>query len=199
MTTVVDRLDAWLAEHRPEYYSELNEGLGLEQLEQVATSVAQPLPVVLQQLWAWRDGQSDDCCGALFYNREFLASEASLALRDMLNDMLDAGEFEKPGWWNKAWLPLLHNGANGLVCLDFSGAFGGKPGQIIEFWHAEENRTIVAPNIKSWLDAIVASLEANLWEDDDGDFQPKNDDAVNAFLAARLGGHPMDKNAAQQP
>lgn len=73
--------------------------------------------------------------------------------------------------------------------MDMEGAYDGQPGQVMEVWMKDEDRSIVAPDLRSWLDAYVASLEANLWEleEDDEQWEPKDDDALAAFVAERRG------------
>jgi hypothetical protein len=39
---------------------------------------------------------------------------------------------------------------------------------IFEFWHDDETRPIIAPNLELWLEAFVRALEAGRWSEEKG-------------------------------
>jgi len=42
-----------------------------------------------------------------------------------------------------------------------AGTFTDTPGQILEFWHADSDRPILSRSFASWLETVVARLEAD--------------------------------------
>jgi cell wall assembly regulator SMI1 len=199
MNDLVARLETWHRKHRPELLEELGARVDDTMLRSSSERVGAELPEVLVALWRWHDGTKDGCYSGFQFNRQFMSSASALRTMEMLDELLDAGEFEQPFWWHKRWLPFLHNGGGDHVCIDFEGCFGGTPGQVLEFWHDDEDRNVVYPDIATWLAVFVEALEADMFEDDEGDLHPHDDDTFKEFLAARLPGYPRRFNASGQP
>lgn len=200
--TIIKRLDAWLELHRPVYHRQLNRPASAQTIARLEKHVGQPLPAAFKALLQWKNGQRLDCYEALQFNRSFMSVADILEARSDLNALLDAGDFERANWWSKQWVPFLDNGGGDLLVIDLEGSFGGKPGQILEFWHDETWRTIVHASFEAWLGAFVASLEAGLWkviaaaDDDDADeFEPRSDRALAQFTAKLNPGYPLRKLA----
>ena len=57
-------------------------------------------------------------------------------------------------------MPVAGNGCGDLICLDLDPPAGGAVGQVIEFLHADEDRTVLAPSLGAWLEGFAAGLEA---------------------------------------
>lgn len=70
-------------------------------------------------------------------------------------------DFEIENWWNAKWIPLFHNGGGDYICYDCEGTFTGNAGQIIEFWHADNDRNIIAPNLEAFLFQLNSYFEKN--------------------------------------
>lgn len=191
----IERLDAWLKEHRPEFHAELEAGASDAAIAKLEDAVG-PVPDSFKAFFRWKNGMSEDCYDALQFNRSPMSVDSAIAARATMNELLDAGEFEIEGWWRKGWVPFLDNGGGDHLVLDLDGSFGGQKGQVLEFWHADTDRDIVAPSFDAWLESFVASLEAGLWAEEDGDFQPVDDDELDAFLAKKLPGYPVDVSLA---
>jgi len=195
----IRRLQAWHEANRPELLAELAPPAKPGDLAKVAKRVGAELPDVLVALWRWHDGRREDCYSGLQHNRQLMSIAEALDTMNTMDELLDAGEFEQPHWWNKRWLPFLANGGGDNICIDFAGSFGGKPGQVIEFWHDDEDRTIVYPDVATWLHCFVETLEAGLWEDQEGDLHPKSDHKYEKHLAKLNPGYPKGFDADGKP
>ncbi len=65
-----------------------------------------------------------------------------------------------------------------------AGAFIGRPGQIIEFWHDDPERIVVAPDFTSWLSNYLQLLAEALSEAGD-------DEAELELYWEHLPGYPL--------
>jgi cell wall assembly regulator SMI1 len=162
---LVARLDRWMQKNRPQFLAGLPEGATPAELKELEEHVGKTLPEALKVFLAWK-GESR---GRLVRNFGTMSVEQILGERQGLNDLLDAedGDFDLPSWWRKDWVPFLENGAGDFRCVDLGGAFGGVPGQVLEYWHDYDNRTIQYPSFVTWLSVFVETLEAGLWDGDE--------------------------------
>ena len=191
----LDRLERWLGAGRPSFLRALNACADENQFAEVEALAGTSLPDSFKALYIWHDGQSEDSFDALQFNRTFMCLDEILDAMEGLNELDEAGKLSSPMWWRKKWVPFLDNGGGDHLCLDLEGSFDGKPGQLIEFWHDDAERTIVAGSLEEWFRTFVISLEANLWEDEDGDLQPVDEDDLEDFMASHLSGYPIERSA----
>jgi cell wall assembly regulator SMI1 len=85
-------------------------------------------------------------------------------------ELLDRGMFENSrscsdgrvveDWWHAGWVPLTHDGSGNHYCLDLNPGPTGRAGQIIQMWHDDPGRPVVAPSYRAWLAAFADALEA---------------------------------------
>lgn len=59
-------------------------------------------------------------------------------------------------------------------CYDIRGIFTSEQGQLIEFWHADNDRNIIAPNLQCFIEAINEFYEAKEEKDFDEYFEIGN-------------------------
>lgn len=157
MMGLIDQLDCELARRRPNYYSQLQPGVDQRSIDDLQARLTKPLPSVFVSLYEWRNGQKQDCSASLIDNWMFSPLEDVISTKDMLDGMIGT-DFEEPNWWSHGWVPFLSNGGGDHLCLDVTAEFGGKPGQLITFWHDWENRSFKFSTMESWLQAVVNSL-----------------------------------------
>src|SRR5690349_19897746 len=62
-------------------------------------------------------------------------------------------EISKP--WSNTWLPIFTNGAGDYLVYESGGK---KPGALIEYWHADEDRDVEFSSLLDW----AADLEKSL-------------------------------------
>jgi cell wall assembly regulator SMI1 len=191
---LIARLDRWLASHRPRYYASLLPGAERTAVEAFESQVGLSLPPTYRALLEWRNGQRPNCFEALQFNWGFLSLESVAGAKHTLDDMLGS-DFEDPKWWRAGWVPFLDNGGGDLLCMDMTAEDGGVPGQLSQFWHDEEDRSIEYPSIDRWLQVFVESLEAGIWREEDDMLQPRDDAAWAAFLREHNPGYPVRRKA----
>jgi cell wall assembly regulator SMI1 len=188
---ILQRLDRWLATHRPQFHSQLRPGIDSEALAKLTKKLRFPLPENLRALLEWHDGSK--AAGENFlWNYRLLSANEIAEATSMFRGHLKAGEFEdKVDWWVDGWIPLLGNGADDYICLDTLGSFGGSPGQLLQFYHDDYPRDGIAPSVDAWFDALVSAFENGLFEQ----AYPREEEAFRAHLAAALPGYPKDAAA----
>jgi cell wall assembly regulator SMI1 len=191
MKDVVARLEAWLRKNHPEALAGLAPGVSEAEIAKVEARLDVRLPEGMRALYLWHDGNSTGSFAAIQNNRHLMPLEQVAATREMMAGFVDDGTFEDPDWWHKAWVPFLDNGAGSHLCWDPAGSFGGKPGQVIEFWNRDRDRDIVAPSFDAWLTTFVESLEAGHWTYDEESGNVDDAEELEDFLAARLPGYPV--------
>lgn len=193
MDNLIERLDTWLAQNRADYYRQLEPGLTQEQIEELESTLGNTLPDEMRALLMWRNGQSSRNFKSIYYNYMLIGADDIAEIVEMNNEMLAHGQFNKPNWWDPQWVPFMDNGAGDYYCIDFAGTFDGVPGQIIEFNHDYEGRSIQHRNFRHWLQTLVDALEQGALEDDEYGIQPTEEfDALYALINP---GYPIRKEA----
>jgi cell wall assembly regulator SMI1 len=181
MSTLIERLDKWLAENRSEYYQKLNPGANDEDMAELEEIIDAPLPDDLKSFLKWRNGQDGRNFKSLYYNYMLMDTEEIAESVEINNSMLENEEFDKANWWNTQWIPFLQNGAGDYYCIDLAGSFGGTKGQVIEYNHDYEGRDIQHPSFDAWLQTLVEGCEQGLLEYDDTGMQPNSDEFDTLF------------------
>jgi cell wall assembly regulator SMI1 len=161
MPELVVRLDAWLSRNRPAFYANLLPGLSDAEWDLFKRRLGVKVPDAVRVLYQWRNGQHHDL-PTFRDNRTWISSEDIARTKELMDGMIGS-DFE-PGWWERAWVPFLHNGGGSHLCVDTAGTDGGPPGQLVEFWKADADRPVVSPSLEHWLNNFVTSLERDRWE-----------------------------------
>lgn len=153
METKLKELDIHLKRLRPEYYSNLNEPLKMKEIQNLEERFNVKLPIDLKTLYKWKNGQKDRCYEAFVNNSMFLPLEEALDSATELASMIGS-DFEVDNWWNENWIPIFHNGGGDSICYDMSGIFTGQQGQLLEFWHSDNDRNIIVPSLRCFFELI---------------------------------------------
>lgn len=185
---LIDRLDKWLRENRPDFYAELLPGLDDAQLAEFEATVGLPLPEDFKLFYKWKNGQPHTSHNELFHVWILMSVKNIIDTCQMMNELLEGGDFHKNNWWNVRWLPFLERCTGDHWCLDFEGSFGGKPGQIIEFWHDWDSRDILCPDFYKWLEELVLYFERGLYSEEDSDLE------LWDYMAANIPGYPINNS-----
>jgi cell wall assembly regulator SMI1 len=162
------RIDAWL---RAAGHDAPAPGATRKAIADLASQLGFPLPADLTESLAIHDGADRLIGGWDLLGIKTIAAEAKL-MKKLTDDGTFAGaEVDphpriKPAWWNVRWIPIVSSGSGHLFCVDMDPAPGGKPGQVILFFHDEGKRLRVADSVRAWLAAIAADLEAGTYEYD---------------------------------
>lgn len=153
MKTEINKLDNYLREKRPEYYSMLQSPLTEKEISELESKYKINLPSDLKELYLWKNGQNQENYEAFVNNSMFEPLEDVLAGTTELTEMIGY-DFEIENWWNKNWLPIFSNGGGGYICYDLKGVFTEQKGQLIEYWNTYNDRVVIAPNLVDFLNSL---------------------------------------------
>jgi cell wall assembly regulator SMI1 len=167
MSDLIERLDRWLAENRPDYYSGLQPGISEEEVVALEAKLGVALPTGLRNLLKWHNGQAPKNYDSIYHNYSLIDAEEIAGIRESNNELLAAGDFDQPNWWDPQWIPFLGNGGGDNYCVDLAGSFGGTKGQIIVWNHDYEARPVEHVDFEHWLQTLVEALERGYLVDDD--------------------------------
>jgi cell wall assembly regulator SMI1 len=153
---LLDRLDRWLAQHRPHYWTGLLPGADAAALGQLAQALAGRVPPSLEHLLAWHNGQKADFVGCFEASWKLMGTQAIVsAKRDLDGQAAAAG-------WQSAWIPFLDDDAGDYLCLDTAQA----EAPVLSFWQGRNNHPIVAASLTAWTRALVQSVESGEYVED---------------------------------
>ncbi|MFD1604597.1 SMI1/KNR4 family protein [Flavobacterium artemisiae] len=170
MESILQKLDQNLSSLRPEFYKTLQEPLNNADIEALEKKYNVILPEDLKALYKWKNGQEANNFESFVNNSMFIPLDEALDIASENTSMIGF-DFEIENWWNAKWIPLFHNGGGDYICYDGEGTFTGNSGQIIEFWHADNDRDVIAPNLESFLSQLNSYFESNQVEDFDEYFE----------------------------
>lgn len=153
MQNELTKLDQHLSKLRPEYYASLNAPLTDVEISALEKRYNISLPADLKALYQWKNGQRDDQFEALVNNSGFLPLSEALEIAREMTGMIGF-DFEVENWWHAAWIPLFHNGGGDYICYDCEGLFTGQRGQLLEFWHGDSDRNVIAPGLENFIQMI---------------------------------------------
>ncbi|MEO1330314.1 MAG: SMI1/KNR4 family protein [Pseudomonadota bacterium] len=61
-------------------------------------------------------------------------------------------------WMRLDWIPFAEDGTGDQLCIDLDPAPGGAVGQIVEFRHDDDARTVLAPGLAVWFERLAAEM-----------------------------------------
>lgn len=183
----ISRLEAHLEATRADYCTCLKPALSDADLDRLEKQHQMKLPADLRALYQWKNGQHDSCFDAFVNNSTFVPLEEALDTAAELTSMIGT-DFETENWWNAQWIPIFHNGGGDYICYDLGGAFTGNHGQLIEFWHADSDRNVIAPSLNAFLSQLNRFYENTPQQDFDEYFKIEN-----------IHGYPLSFNGATKP
>jgi cell wall assembly regulator SMI1 len=154
MKATLAKLDRLLQKIRQPYYEKLNPGLTDQEIQALEQKYQLILPESLRLLYQWKNGQAADTYESFVNNSQFMPLEEALDTQAELTSLIGF-DFEIENWWNEHWIPVFHNGGGDYICIDTEGTFTGIPGQLLEFWHADNDRNVIAPDLASFLNKLV--------------------------------------------
>jgi cell wall assembly regulator SMI1 len=187
MEDVWSRIEAWLQAHAPSVAAGLNPPASAEEIDATERFLGVTFPIEVRSSYLRHDGQSRDAPWML-EGWEWLSLERMRREWKVWKDLLDAGDFKGirshpddaavvDDWWNPRWIPLTHDGGGDHHCLDLAPGPEGISGQIIEMWHDEGSRPVVADSFRDWLTGFADDLEAGEYvlSEEDGHLYHRED------------------------
>lgn len=175
MNEIIQKLNNHLSASRPEFYASLQPPLDDKAIALLEEKYKLTIPNDLRLLYQWKNGQADDCFEAFVNNSTFIPLEEVLDTAAENTSMIGL-DFEIENWWNENWIPIFHNGGGDYICYDRGGIFTGQQGQLIKFWHADNDRNVIAPSLEAFLNQIVVFYETRSGDTFDAYFQVENID-----------------------
>lgn len=169
MNDLIQKLDNYLSLLRPDYYLELAPPLDDSQLDKLEAHYKIKLSEDLRTLYKWKNGQRADCYEAFVNNSMFIPLHQALYDASELTSMIGL-DFEIENWWNENWIPIFQNGGGDNICYDLRGIFTGTQGQLVEFWHADNDRNVIAPSLEAFFSKIIEFYEIKAKEEFDDYF-----------------------------
>jgi cell wall assembly regulator SMI1 len=186
MNQIWDRIDTWLDANAPDVKKSLNSGATDKDIADAEAVLGVSLPDDVKASYKIHNGQVEYDMGFI-NSREFLSLKRIVDEWSVWNDLLQGGDFSgakgnpdagiKDDWWNARWIPLTYDGSGNHDCLDLDPAPGGNVGQIIEMWHDDADRALLAPSFTEWLTKFADDLEAGeyVFSEDYNGLVSKND------------------------
>ena len=183
MKTIIQRLDEQIASLRPDYYAQLNPPLSAADIAALETKYSVQLPDDLKELYRWKNGQKSSCYKSFVNNSTFLSLNNAFSTAKDLTAMIGS-DFESENWWHIGWIPVFQNGGGDSICYDTTGVFTGLPGQLLEFWHADSDRNVIAGSLSAFLRGLSAYYETTPPEKFDTYFTIKEEDGYPKTFSA---------------
>ncbi|MGY4492260.1 SMI1/KNR4 family protein [Pseudomonas sp. TE3610] len=170
MKHVWKRIEDWLSVHAPEAFAGLNGPASQARLEETERTLGVRLPDDVRASYLLHDGQ-DTNAPCLLLGWEFLPLAEIVAQWSIWKELLDQDTFAdfeseadgllvRKDWWNAGWIPFTHDGGGDHFCIDLAPGPHGTAGQIIEMWHDDGIRPVMASSFSALLGAYADSLEA---------------------------------------
>ena len=173
MEEIWARIRTWIEANAPQLLEVMNPGASEMQIIELERVLSIQLPDDVKTLYRLCNGQSSFNYG-IINGTEFLSLERIQDEWSIWKNLLDAGELVdendvegsrvapeiRKTWWSPKWIPLTYNGSGDHDCLDLDPTEIGRIGQIIRMWHDDDERKMVASDIKTWLQQYVKRLES---------------------------------------
>jgi cell wall assembly regulator SMI1 len=153
MSDIFQKLDSHIATLRPEFYASLQPPLNDNAINILEEKYNIKIPSDLRALYKWKNGQGDHCYEAFVNNSTFIPLDQALDTA-IENSSMIGFDFEIQNWWNEQWIPIFHNGGGDYICYDLGGLFTGQQGQLIEFWHADNDRNVISPSLETFISKL---------------------------------------------
>lgn len=199
--TPYQRLERWLAAHRPRILANLQPPATDAELAGLAESLRVSLPPSFLDLYRWRNGQRDPGQPGPFYGLSFLSIANVLAAWREWNEILgeddDLHGFSSsvaPGvvkerYASRLWIPFSDDWGGNHLGIDLDPGPNGRVGQVINFGRDEEAKYVLGRSVEAFVERIAGELEAGnfvLREPPDGGFETKRPPSSHFLDAARV-------------
>ncbi len=174
MDAAWERIERWLMAHAPQVAAGLNPPASEAELAETEAALGVQFPADFRAAYLRHNGQKPDA-PSLIDGWDLLSLERIRDEWQTWNELLAGGEFagaESEGdgvfvrrdWWNPGWIPITYNGSGDHQCLDLAPGPEGTVGQIIEMWHDEGARPLLAASFGEWFDHFAEEVAAGRFE-----------------------------------
>lgn len=200
--TPYERLERWLATHRPRILANLQPPASDAELAGLAESLGVSLPPSFLDLYRWHNGQRDAAQPGPFYGLSFLSVAEVRAEWQNWNEILAGDDSTDvhgfcasvvPGvvkelYANRRWIPFAGDGGGNHLGVDLDPGPKGRVGQVINFGSDEDVKYVLGRTVEAFIERIAKELEAGnyvLMDPPDGGFETKNPSSSHFLDAAR--------------
>lgn len=164
-----DRIHRWLAAHAPDVLASLGPPATDEQFRQAEAALGVGLSDDVKACYRTHNGQPKfHTAPPIFRGGHRWHDLAEMARYwETLHDL--RGEFAavkgrprgpiRKDWWHAKWLPLSRDAAGDLHCLDLFPLKRGSVGQVIYWYHDDDERFVVAKSLPEMLAQFAGELE----------------------------------------
>lgn len=157
---LLDRLEHWLAAHRPRLLQALRPGANEVELHQMQAQTGVETPAALRTLLSWHNGQGEEFAGRFEEDWLLMGTEEIVAARKDLDR--GAGGNGAGNGWQPMWIPFLDDDAGDYLCLDTS--LPDAP--VREFSAGNKESPAIAPSLKAWLEDFVTAVEQGQYHEE---------------------------------
>ncbi|MCY1054877.1 hypothetical protein [Nannocystis sp. SCPEA4] len=99
----------------------------------------------------------------------------------------------RPCHFRRGFIPLLQIQSHGYVVIDTIGAFGGRPGQILQFdYKSSSDFYVLHESLGKWLETMVALLDAGVFFDRLGSAAQRVEWTINGPYCHRFRSIPIE-------
>jgi cell wall assembly regulator SMI1 len=160
IAALLAKIEWWLKSNRAGYFNQLLPGATDADLDTFAARFGLALPAGFRALYRWRNGQSPNDFSSFTGNRMFM----SLAEVTKEKTGLDTrANTDDPSAWRREWIPFLDDGGGNYTVVDLTPEGHG---QLRDYYHDEDFRTVVNASVEEWLQEIADSMEDGTYEGD---------------------------------
>jgi cell wall assembly regulator SMI1 len=163
-----NRIEAWLTANAAPIAAGLNPPAPDSEIRETEHLLGARFPDDVRASFLRHNGQAHDSPW-MMNGWELLSLERIRDEWKVWKDLLDGGDFSgiqsdadgstvRNDWWNPAWIPFTYSGSGDHYCLDLSPGPHGNVGQIIEMWHDEGARPVVAESFYTWMTSFADAL-----------------------------------------
>lgn len=168
MQALWTRYKQWLEQHWPEALAALNPPASDEDIARMEQVLGAPLPADYIASLKIHNGERAGPAFGLFRGDEYLPVDSVLSNWACWKELCDKGVFDENSsdggstvsslWWHTGWIPFSHDGSGNFLCVDTAPGRDGAGGQIIQMWHDDDGRPVVAADFGSWFSEYVDGL-----------------------------------------
>ena len=161
-------IESWIEKNIPDSHELLREGARPEAISALEEKLGVKFPDSFVEFYKIHDGQNAGSIG-LIGGETLLPLDHIADNWSIWKELLDEGAFDdnqstpekgiKNNWWNPKWIPVTCDGSGNHHCIDFDPDEGGSPGQIIQTWHDDDFRLLIADSFSDWMNRYVSRLE----------------------------------------
>ena len=165
-TAAIDEIEARLTQAfsalSDSVKASLRPGASAADIDAVEAAIGLTLPPIVRCAYLMHDGQrvgTDDMFEDQF---RWIPVKSILVEWKTWKGLLDDGAFDnmnegdigddvRMDWWNAKWIPLARSESGDCVCVDLDPGASGVVGQMIEVFHDDERRNVLATNFAALL------------------------------------------------